>query len=143
MFAQFEKILGDGERIDFSIRRQGDRLTVLIQPCFKGPEPAIDDPQLEQVRAALSMPLCVTDTAANLDREFPSSLLQYVGGVSDGKTALSQALSRIKEAGKTATTLAASSTVGEAQSTEATAETRENGTAAVGAHPSTGSKSLF
>ena len=144
MFAQFETILGDGERIDFSICRQGNRLTVLIQPCFNGPASGIDDPQLQQVRAAISMPLCVTDMAANLDRDFPACLIQYVDGVSDGKSEFAQAMSRIREAAKIANSLTTASTANEkAAQTPKKAEDDDNDTAPVGANLPTDSKSLF
>ncbi|OAI16236.1 hypothetical protein A1507_11800 [Methylomonas koyamae] len=142
MFAQFEEILGDGESIDFSICRQGNRLTVLIQPCFNGSDPGSDDPQLAQVRAILSMPLCVTDTAANLDQDFPTCLTQYVGSVSDGKSAFAQAVSRIREAAKAADSLATATTADE-KTAQTPENAEDNDTAPGGANLPTDSKSLF
>ncbi|OAI25175.1 MULTISPECIES: PRTRC system protein E [Methylomonas] len=101
MFQTFQQLLGDNEKIQFSVSRTSDgQLAVLIQPVFNGAGANPDDSAIADLRASLSTPLHIIATANELDAGFPRCLTQYVQGIAAGKGALDNALERIKEGGK-------------------------------------------
>ena len=107
IFQTFLEMLKHDERIQFTVTRKGDQLSVLVQPVIQG---AADDKASEAtqvIRAALSMPLYVTTSPKVLDADFPRSLADYAGIRSEQHIDLIEAMKRIKEVGKQAKTISA------------------------------------
>lgn len=78
LFKQLSQVLGTAESLTLSIRKEkeGDQnLVVLIQPVLKSMEAASDE--VHQIRAALAMPIRVTETAEVLDTEFLDLLAKW------------------------------------------------------------------
>ena len=101
MFEIFLQMLANDERIQFTVTRKGNGLSVLIQPELKGVEQNADD-QINQLRGALAMPLYIETTAEELDANFPMGLAEYAGIRNNAHNALGEALGRVKEGVKEA-----------------------------------------
>lgn len=101
MFEIFLQMLANDERIQFSVTRKGNGLSVLIQPELKGVEQNADD-QINQLRGALAIPLYIETTAEELDANFPMGLAKYAGIRNNAHNALGEALGRVKEGVKEA-----------------------------------------
>lgn len=144
MFKTFLQILNNDEKIQFTVTRKGDQLNVLVQPILHG---GIDDKASESVqnlRAALAMPLYVTTTPEALDANFPQSLAEFAGMRGPIHDDLSAAMGRIKEAGKQVKADAQNapqSTLTASKTATATETQPENNP--VSDAPSVTSKSLF
>jgi PRTRC genetic system protein E len=99
MIAQLAAALLPGERLRFDLARDGEHLTLMIQPTLPR---AVDDTDssIACLRAALAMPLRIVGTPAELDAELPALLAAYGARRADvaGKSA---ALDSLKEAAKT------------------------------------------
>lgn len=103
LFETFFRMLNSDERIQFTIARKGDQLSVLVQPVLQrgiGEEQTLDPTQ--HLRAALAMPLYVVTQPELLDRDFPHSLAEFAGMREHMQGNLKDAVMRIKEAGKQA-----------------------------------------
>jgi PRTRC genetic system protein E len=101
-FETFFQMLLNDERIQFTVARKGDQLSVLVQPVLRG---AVDDnapEHIQTLRAALSMPLYVETSPTVLDRDFPRSLAEFAGTRETIRNDLRDALDRLNEAGKQA-----------------------------------------
>jgi len=75
---------------------------VLVQPAVSGGIDNFAPEDIQNLRAALSMPLYVTTTPEVLDKDFPRSLAEFAGMQEQVQGDLSAAMGRIKEAGKQA-----------------------------------------
>ncbi len=102
IFKTFANMLKHDERIQFTITRKGDQLNVLVQPAMSGGIDNFAPEDIQNLRAALSMPLYVTTTPEVLDNDFPRSLAEFAGMQEQVQGDLSAAMGRIKEAGKQA-----------------------------------------
>ncbi|MEQ1559182.1 MAG: hypothetical protein ABL933_09650, partial [Methyloglobulus sp.] len=85
-----------------TITRKGEQLNVLVQPAMSGGIDNFAPEDIQNLRAALSMPLYVTTTPEVLDNDFPRSLAEFAGMQEQVQGDLSAAMGRIKEAGKQA-----------------------------------------
>jgi PRTRC genetic system protein E len=110
MFDVFAQMLENDESIQFTVTRKGDRLSVLVQPVLRGGMNDKASEAVQNLRAALAMPLYVTTTPDALDRDFPHSLAEFAGMREQVKSDLTTAIGRIKEAGKQARAESAAST---------------------------------
>ena len=128
MFNTFFNLLGDGEAVSFKVARTGNQLTVLVQPSFKGTGEHKESDAIQNLRAAIAMPLYVTTTPEALDRDFPACLSQFAKRIETGKNALSAALDRQKEGIKeaTAAVVMESVTVSEQSKPETGTSNQEN-----------------
>ena len=68
--------LGYEERLRFDLSREGDRLSVLVQPILKAAPPGLDD-ERQRLRGAQAHPLWFTGTPEQLDRELATALAEY------------------------------------------------------------------
>jgi len=110
MFDIFAQMLQSDESIQFTITLKGEQLSVLVQPVFRGGIDGKAPEAVQNLRAALAMPLYVTTTPDALDRYFPHSLAEFAGTREQVKSDLATAMGRIKEAGKQARAESAAST---------------------------------
>ena len=76
LFEWLSQSLGPGERLRLEIAREGESLSILVQPVLKTAPPNLDD-ERQQLRAALAHPLWLTGTPDQLDRELPEALRTY------------------------------------------------------------------
>ena len=83
LFEQLSQVLGSSESLTLSIRKEGDQnLVVLIQPVINQMDEGSDE--VQQIRAALAMPIRVIEKPEVLDNEF----LDLLGKWSSTRTAL-------------------------------------------------------
>ena len=98
LFEFFSKLMNNGERVVFTISKDGgDRLCVSVQPVLaQGPENPSE--AIQQMRAGLAMPLIVRASAQELDGPgFMTALEEYTNSrlpVADG---LASALARVRD----------------------------------------------
>ena len=104
MFKTFAQMLNPDEKLQFTVTRKGDQLAVLLQPVFNGAGSDKESVEIQNLRAALAMPLYVVTSPEELDRDFPKSLAEFAGKQQHGQSSLDAAMGRIKEAGKQAIT---------------------------------------
>lgn len=104
LFETFFRMLNSDERIQFTIARKGDQLSVLVQPILQGAIDKQASEAIQNLRAALAMPLYVVTSPDVLDRDFPHSLAEFAGMREHMQGNLKDAVMRIKEAGKQACT---------------------------------------
>lgn len=76
LFEWLSQCLGPGERLRLEIVREGESLSILVQPVLKTAPSNLDD-ERQQLRAALAHPLWLTGTPDQLDRELPEALRTY------------------------------------------------------------------
>ena len=76
LFEWLSRSLGPGERLRLEIAREGESLSILVQPVLKTAPSNLDD-ERQQLRAALAHPLWLTGTPDQLDRELPEALRTY------------------------------------------------------------------
>lgn len=76
LFEWLSRCLGPGERLRLEIVREGESLSILVQPVLKTAPSNLDD-ERQQLRAALAHPLWLTGTPDQLDRELPEALRTY------------------------------------------------------------------
>lgn len=101
VFTGLNKVLGNAEAVNFTVRRAKDgKLTVLIVPQLEAAAENLTDEEA-QVRAALAVPLRVTETAEALDRSFLALLTEYANQRKEVVDEL-DALQKVKEAAKNA-----------------------------------------
>lgn len=100
IFETFAQMLRHDERIQFTVARKGDQLSVLVQPVLQGVADDKAPEHVQSLRAVLSMPLYVVTSAESLDRDFPRSLAEFAGLRESTHGDLKDALGRIREAGK-------------------------------------------
>jgi PRTRC genetic system protein E len=105
MFETFFEMLNDGGSVQFTIKRKGGQLSVLIQPTGQGGQGGDVPVSVESLRAALATPLYVEATAKELDQGFPDCLAEFASAYVGKQSALQAAISRIKEGGKEAMSL--------------------------------------
>jgi PRTRC genetic system protein E len=102
IFDTFAAMLKHDERIQFTVTKKGDLLTVLVQPSMGGTLDNFASDDLKKLHAALSMPLYITASPDELDHEFPRSLAAFTELREGSQNTFSAALDRVKEAGKQA-----------------------------------------
>lgn len=139
IFDTFAAMLKHDERIQFTVTKKGDLLTVLVQPSMGGTLDNFAHDDIKRLHAALSMPLYITATAEALDKDFPRSLAAFAELREDPQSAFAAALGRVKEAGKQASLEAQPSPKTEA----AKARAGDEGTAPSEATATVTEKSLF
>lgn len=89
LFTQLQAVLLSGdESLEFSIKRDGDRLAVLLVPRLAASPSVVVPPHVEQARAALSLPLYLQMTGPELD----ACLVQRLQGYTDERRTLRDAL---------------------------------------------------
>lgn len=76
LFEWLSQCLGPGERLRLEIAREGESLSILVQPVLKTAPSNLDD-ERQQLRAALAHPLWLTGMPDQLDRELPEALRTY------------------------------------------------------------------
>ncbi|MVF24542.1 hypothetical protein EVC37_23505 [Methylocaldum sp. BRCS4] len=145
IFETFAQMLRHDERIQFTVARKGDQLSVLVQPVLQGVADDKTPEHVQSLRAVLSMPLYVVTSAALLDRDFPRSLAEFAGVREAAHGDLKNALGRIKEAGKQARVAADKATpAAQARSgTRSTDESAASAPAESAVNVSVTDKSLF
>jgi PRTRC genetic system protein E len=99
MIAQLAAALLPGERLRFDLARDGEHLTLMIQPTLPR---AVEDTEssVACLRAALAMPLRIVGTPEEMDAELPALLAAYGARRAD-VASKSAALESLKEAAKT------------------------------------------
>lgn len=76
LFVTLESVLLQGESLTFKISRDGDHLVVLLIPSLPPSLTALA-PEVEKARSALSLPLRLDMTAAQLDAELLERIRGY------------------------------------------------------------------
>lgn len=76
LFALLSGGLSVEEHLRFDLGREGDRLTVLVQPILKAAPPDLAD-ERQRLRGALAHPLWLAGTPEQLDRERGTALAEY------------------------------------------------------------------
>lgn len=102
IFNTFAAMLKHDGRIQFTVTKKGDLLTVLVQPSMGGTLDNFASDDLKKLHAALSMPLYITASPDALDHDFPRSLAAFTELREDSQNTFLAALERVKEAGKQA-----------------------------------------
>lgn len=101
LFANIAPALNKGGKMTISVEAlDGGKLAVLISPIL-GAAPESMTPEIEQLRAALSIPLRVTGTAEELDAELMGKLSRYHVSRGDLGSEM-DALMKFQEAAKSA-----------------------------------------
>jgi PRTRC genetic system protein E len=76
VFVALDAVLLEGESLTFKLSRRGDHLVALMLPVLP-PAPEKVTPEVEQARAALSLPLRLDMVPAQLDAEFSERVRGY------------------------------------------------------------------
>jgi PRTRC genetic system protein E len=105
LFNDFAQMLGHDEEIVFTVKRHGNDLTVLVQPKLGQPPAGAMPENIQQLRAALAMPLHITAPAIVLDAKFPWSLTEYADLRAGLLSDLEDTLAKLREAGRQAKAL--------------------------------------
>lgn len=101
LFSTLSELLGAAEKIQFTVEKaRGGKLAVLVVPILKDAPEDIPAEQA-QARAALAMPLRLTESADKLDADFVGLLTRYRDQRQEVADDL-DALARLKEASKNA-----------------------------------------
>jgi PRTRC genetic system protein E len=102
LFTQLQTILlSCDESLDLTVKRDGDRLGVLLVPHLIKPTSVAVPPHIEQAREVLSLPLYLQGTGPELDAQFAQRLQGYATERRTLHDALEIALQEIREASKT------------------------------------------
>ncbi|MFL6600798.1 MAG: PRTRC system protein E [Steroidobacteraceae bacterium] len=99
VFSSLETVLLDGESLDFKISRAHSKLTVLLIPHLPA-APLSSSPEAEQARAALSWPLRLEMTGAELDADFEQRVRGYAAQRRTLRESYDVLMSELKEADK-------------------------------------------
>ncbi len=101
LFSTLSGLLGAAEKVQFTVEKaKGGKLSVLVVPILKDAPDELPAEQA-QARAALAMPLRLTETADKLDTDFVGLLTRYRDQRQEVADDL-DALARLKEASKNA-----------------------------------------
>jgi len=100
-FTSIHGLLRDKEQFKFQLTREAERLCVLVTPLL-GEEPDDLSEEAQQARAALSVPLLLRMSAAELDGTFGAKLTGYIEARSDLSNAYAQLIDGLTDAGKNA-----------------------------------------
>jgi len=96
LFQSLSAALNTADSLNFSITPASDgRLRVVITPLLNGEAPT--DGDAAEIRAALSLPLVITDTAESLDESFCDLLRDYASRRA-GLSAITASLDAISKA---------------------------------------------
>ena len=100
LFSSLEKILVPGESLRFTMQKRADGLALLLQPIVAK---AQDVPkEVEQIRAALSLPLRIAGSATELDATFNERVQGYADARQDAHGSYAALLGALREASKEA-----------------------------------------
>lgn len=81
LFHNLMQVLRPLERLRFTVYREGEELTVLLEPLLTS-EPATNlAPEIQQARAYLATPLHLQGSAASLDADFEKRLSGYADAI--------------------------------------------------------------
>lgn len=101
IFSTLSGLLGAAEKVQFTIEKaKGGKLSVLVVPILKDAPEELPAEQA-QARAALALPLRLTESADKLDADFVGLLTRYRDQRQEVADDL-DALARLKEASKNA-----------------------------------------
>jgi PRTRC genetic system protein E len=105
VFVALNAVLLEGESLTFKLSRRGDHLVALMLPVLP-PAPEKMSPEIEQARAALSLPLRIEMLPAQLDAEFSDRVRGYARARAELRTEhdaiQAEVMDELKEAKKTA-----------------------------------------